>query len=769
MPSISDLKEQTVTDTPILVFDCTLSNGATEHWSTHGVTVGGIVYQARVLQHSAFDIQTASDQGVDGSPRISILLANTDSHFSEIERTCGWKGARLTVTFLFYDLRSGAAVSETAVLFQGICNPPDEIRERTFRLTAVNRMNLQRLLLPPIRIQRRCPWQFPSTTAERTEAVNGGAEGSYSRFYRCGYAPDVPGGVGNLNGATPFTACGYTRPDCEARGMFQRFGGIEFVPPVISVRPHGKDWQPSALSVNQARYNDFVPMVYGTAWYTPPVVFARNDGNLTRMEVLLGIGPMTEVMKVLVNDVEIPVGVSGKNMAGTGWYNLPTLGTRDGAFDLNFLNANGQPAGDPYGSMAYLVVVVPTQVNSGMSLPTVKVLVQGLRVPTYTFDGSYANTQFSSNPAWILLDILRRSGWKEGELDLKSFAAAAAFCDEAIQTTDLNGNPINISRFQCNLVLQTRRSGGDVVRGIRNASRLYLTYGPGGVLQAQMENTAALERPVRPAYSNSTQPLNGGWPAYEFGDGSTDVSGILRRPTGEPTIVLSCRSTADTPNRLTAEFQDALNGYQQDSYSMVDPEDVTRAGQEITAPLTALGLPNYDQAARILKFNLDKSIRGNTYVSFDSSVRAAGIRPGDVITLTYLKEGFTRQPFRVIKISPSTNYRTATITAQIHDDQWYADTNGQVPGGTGAGRRSGAGVRIPRPLIGSELNDHGEAEFGVEEKAAAASDGTTDTSVAVSFSCPAAPSACSETRRSNSLQEAKVPFRTIASGRNPSI
>src|SRR5690348_14398603 len=201
MQTVYELKEQAVTDTPVLVFDCVLPGGQTEHWCTHKLTVGATAYAPRVLQHSAFDIQTASDQGVDGSPRISILLANTDSHFSEIERTCGWKGARLTVTFLFYDLRSGAAVSETAVLFQGICNPPDEIRERTFRLTAVNRMNLQRLLLPPIRIQRRCPWQFPSTTAERTEAVNGGAEGSYSRFYRCGYAPDVPGGVGNLNGA----------------------------------------------------------------------------------------------------------------------------------------------------------------------------------------------------------------------------------------------------------------------------------------------------------------------------------------------------------------------------------------------------------------------------------------------------------------------------------------------------------------------------------------------------------------------------------------
>jgi len=66
-------------------------------------------------------------------------------------------------------------------------------------------------------------------------------------------------------------------------------------------------------------------MVYGTAWYAPPVVFARNDGNLTRMEVLLGLGEMEGVLKVLVNDVEIPAGVPGANMTGTGWYNIPLV------------------------------------------------------------------------------------------------------------------------------------------------------------------------------------------------------------------------------------------------------------------------------------------------------------------------------------------------------------------------------------------------------------------------------------------------------------
>jgi hypothetical protein len=736
MQAIYDLQGQPVTDTPLILFDCVLSSGEAEHWCTHGVTAGGNTYAARVIQHSAFDLQTASDQGIDGSPQISILLANADSHFSEIERSVGWKGAQLTVSLLFYSLPNNTPLTDGSVVFQGVCNPPDRSDEATFRLTALNRMSLQRVFLPQVRIERQCPWQFPSTPAQMTEAVDGGINGQYSLYYRCGYSAGLPGGTGNLNGTVPFTSCGHVRTDCQARGMFNRFGGIEFVPASIAVRGYGKGWSNSAVSANTALYNDYVPMIYGTVWQSPKVVFASNDGNLTRMEVLLGIGPIAGVLTVLVNDVQIPLGVSGTNMTGSGWYNVETLGTRDGCCDPNFTDASGAPAGDPYGSMAYLSVVVPNQLNNGTSLPGVEVLVEGLLVPVYGTDGTYLSDQFSNNPAWILLDVLRRSGWTLAEIDVASFATAAAYCDQAITAVDPNGNPITLPRFQCNLLLQNRRSAGDVVRGVRNCARTYLTYGPGGVLQAQVENTIALENPTQYAWSNSTETLNGGWPSYEFGDGSNGFSGISRTASGAASVVLTSRSIADTPNDMSVEFQDSLNGYQQDSYEMVDSNDIALTEQITSATLMALGIPQYDQAGRILKFNLDKSILGNTYIEFQTSVRAFGVAPGDVITVTYLKEGFTRQPFRVLKISPSTNYRTSTITAQIHDDAWYADANGQVRSASGAVTRANSGIGLPDPLMGSAVDANGNIQFGIVETAATNSDGTIDASVAVSFSPP---------------------------------
>ena len=743
MANVFELKEQAAAETPVLLLDCDLGNGSLEHWSTHRLEYGGTVYEARVVRHNLFEIAMASDQGVDGIPRLSITLANADSRFSQLERTAGFKGAKLTARFVFFDLKAGTAASESIVLFQGIANPPEEITEAAVKLSAVNRMGMQRVLLPPVRIQRRCPWEFPGTGAQREEAITGEARGRYSRFFRCGYSAGVDGGTGNLDGGAPYAACGYTRAECEARGMFgadstgnptRRFGGIEYVPASIAVRSYGeKGSHLSAVSGGAAQYNDFVPLVFGTSWYEPPIIFARNDGNLTHMEVLLGMGEMQGVLKVLVNDVEIPLGQAGSNMTATGWYNVASLGNRTGNFNLDF------PGGDPYGSMAYLSVVVPNRINDGGKLPTAKVLAEGLRLPTYAEDCGYAGDQFTANPVWVLLDVLQRSGWTTEEIDLASFARAAAYCAEQIEVQDVYGTLRTIPRFECNLVVQKRRSSADLLRGVRNSARLFLTYGSGGRLEAHVENTLALQTPVKPAWSNATQPLDGGWPSYEFGDGTNGTSGIARRTNGEPSVRLWSRSMADTPNRFTVEFQDEFNEYQQDSFSLVDVEDTARTGQEIAASLAALGIANYDQAARVLKCALDKSVRGNAYIEFTSSVKALGLRPGDLISVTYLKEGLERRPFRVVRVEPGANYRTVRITAQIHDDGWYSDSNGA--GGAAGRREPGAGMGVPRPLAGDTVDEHGQVQFSVAERVHDGADGRPAIEVAVGFATPGAPSA----------------------------
>src|SRR5258708_6620676 len=249
MPTISEIKEQEITDTPLLLFDCALVDGSTEYLSTHAVAYQGNKYEARVLRHNLVELRGGSEEGIGAAARVTVSLANADAHFSQVEQNVGWKGAKVTARFVFFDLKTGQATSESMTVLRGVANSPEEITESVMRLPIGNRLNLQRVLLPEIRIQRRCPWTFPATAVQRTEALDGGSRGKYSTFYRCGYSADLTGGVGSLNGTAVFTSCDFTRAQCEQRGMFRqdaaardtkRFGGLEFVPSSIVVRSYGE-------------------------------------------------------------------------------------------------------------------------------------------------------------------------------------------------------------------------------------------------------------------------------------------------------------------------------------------------------------------------------------------------------------------------------------------------------------------------------------------------------------------------------------------------
>ena len=90
--------------------------------------------------------------------------------------------------------------------------------------------------------------------------------------------------------------------------------------------------------------------------------------------------------------------------------------------------------------MALLSVVVPNQVSTAQSLPTVEILLMGLLLERFDTNGASLGETFTNSPPWVLLDVLRRSGWLASQINLPSFAAAAAYCDAQIATTDLYGN-----------------------------------------------------------------------------------------------------------------------------------------------------------------------------------------------------------------------------------------------------------------------------------------------------------------------------------------
>jgi hypothetical protein len=77
------------------------------------------------------------------------------------------------------------------------------------------------------------------------------------------------------------------------------------------------------------------------------------------------------------------------------------------------------------------------------------------------------------------------------------------------------------------------------------------------------------------------------------------------------------------------------------------------------------------------------------------------------------------------------------ITGQIHNDTWYSDTNGQTP--ANGRRQPESGLGLPRPLIGSVVDLHGEVQFGIVETSSGNTDGGLTEEANVSFFSPPRP------------------------------
>lgn len=746
MSTFFELKEAVSTATPLLCFDFLFTDGHRERFAAQECIVEGNTYTRRVIEQQLHENSLGGDDSIGAFTRIGITLSNSDGLLTQVERTHGFKGAEVTVRFVFLEPGTGTLASTPAEVFRGVADMPSVIDESRVVLLAENRFSLFHAKLPATPLQRRCPWHFPYDAETRTEAVDGGANGRHSMFYRCGYSAGIPGGKGNLDGSVPFTSCAGTRTDCASRGMLdsdennqttRRFGGFTYLPASILVRTHGsRALQPAIVNGNHPQSNDVAPLVYGQGWLTPPLIHSLNDGNLTRMLLLLCDGPVEEVQRVVVNGAEIPAAVEGRDMSSTGWFKRVASGSREGSFLSKPDNDGYYPEADPHGSMTTLEVVIPNALQKGSASPSVEVLLKGLRLLTFSESGAAAGFVFSSNPAWVLLDVLLRSGWQMTELDLPSFARAAGHCDELVEVGLWNGATRMQPRFSCNLVLQKRRSVAEILRGLREASFLFLRGTAAGLLEAVVESTVALQQPSKDALSNAIEPLNGGWPVYEFGDGTGGRGGILRGSSGAPAFRMFCKPASDCPNRIFAEFQDAWNDFQTDRVSLFDSREVRRRKQEVVQSSRAMGLSTYPQAARAVYLALKRSTHGNLLVEFETGLRGLGVRPGDLITVSYPKHGLDRQLFRVSRLSPSADLQTTRIVAQLHDDAWYSDVVLDEIGGIDRYRRPGSAFSAPRPLCGKVVYADGTTNFDIVEIAAPVSDGSYRVQISCGFLLP---------------------------------
>ncbi|WP_321471162.1 phage tail protein [uncultured Paludibaculum sp.] len=441
-------KELAVAYQPLLLAEFTFLNGDIERVASHPLNVaeggfryGGYDWLARVMSYNLTATQALSESGIDYTPQVDIELADVAGAIWAKEQTVGFKGATVTLTFVFWNVGHNEFSADSLIRFVGVCGSPQN-ENGTVTVTATSLMNMSQAMLPQVRIQKKCPWIFPLTAEHRQDA----ADDESSQWYFCGYSVDAEGSsaCGNMNGEDPYKACNGTYGNCLERlgnGLnitkdssnrhTGRFGGIQWAIPTTSWSRgyvSGK-YEEVTSTASEAKYGDLVPLHYGEGWTDPVILTTQgSDANFTTMHLVLGWGKFTDVSMVVVNgtiiphtynDTEMPyVGAGVPNAteaAKSGWWVCLNNGDRNGSIDPA-IKLSEQP--DSYGNLCVLKVVVPRKLADSSSVPRVQVLARGPALRQYrrvsgvsvsngvaTVTLPSANTDLASNDPNFRLEI----------------------------------------------------------------------------------------------------------------------------------------------------------------------------------------------------------------------------------------------------------------------------------------------------------------------------------------------------------------------------
>jgi hypothetical protein len=399
---------------------CYLTTAA--YYGAPNISYSGNTYLARIVNNDIQAVQAMSPQGYDAVPGFSMQLADGDAFlWTNHCYPHGWRGASVVLTVILWDVVANAYSTDAyQITFIG-GNPQCNDAQGTISIDVTSATNFTRLKVPSVGIEYRCPWDFPTTAAQRFSALNDPT----SPYYQCGYSPDQPGGIGNYqSGTTPFTTCDYTRSSptdpsigCMARHGsptgtasrpgFDRNGTAITVPASSTVAPDGDLSHdiaghytarfggvtlvmPSAYSGHQyvtgqklfgfnqpntALANAYYNWVVGTQWVQGQVLAPAGDPNSLRSEVAVCFAPFgtANIIQLLVNGVLVTL--DNSDVLFTWRYINP--GGRSGALngDKYYSTSSYSALGDPHGSVCVIEFVVPFELASPGSVPTVQALV----------------------------------------------------------------------------------------------------------------------------------------------------------------------------------------------------------------------------------------------------------------------------------------------------------------------------------------------------------------------------------------------------------
>lgn len=290
--------------------------------------------------------------------------------------------------------------------------------------------------------------------------------------------------------------------------------------------------------------------------------------------------------------------------------------------------------------------LVGLKVNSeqfGSSMPSRSYLVRGLkiRVPsnynenTNTYIGVWDGTfklLSSSNPAWILFDVLTNARYGLGQfvsesmIDLGQIYQIGRYCDEEVD----NGFGGKEKRFAINTQITSRQDAYRLIQDIAGAFR-GMVFWAGGMVNVMQDS------PSDPVMMFTNANVK---------DGMFSYKGSARK---------------DRPSVALVTYNNKEDGYKQNIEYVEDQEAMRRYGERKTE-VVAFGCTSRGQAHRVGLWLLYTARMESDVISFTAGLDASFLMPGETVLIQNKYRAGKRNSGRIVAFTKNCITLDAPVT-----------------------------------------------------------------------------------------------------------
>lgn len=428
---------------------------------------------------------------------------------------------------------------------------------------------------------------------------------------------------------------------------------ISWLAPKPEIPEFQQDTQAQGVLVNKQSNNANIPVVYGTRKVGGVRVFLETSG--TDNQYLYGAlvmceGEINAISSIIVDDNTVTFSgsfahgttiTSNDSRFGTNIRIQPFFGTDDQVASSLLTTLSSWTSNHRLRGLCYLAFRIEWSNDLFTGIPNIQAIIQGRKVSTFDSSSNETTGQFSTNPAFCLLDYLRNERFGKGipltDIDIPSFYSASQVA--VTQVTPFSGGS-QINLFDCNAVIDTGQKLIDNTRTILKGMRGFLPYTQ-GKYKLIIETTGS-----------SVLTLN-----------EDNIIGGIK--------VSSSRKN-EKFNRVQVNFVNPDKNFQSDTIVYDTDHSTLKTADGGFLQEGVVDLPTITNPYQALEFGeiVLKRSRDNLGLQLTANYQAMNLAIGDLVAVTHSITGFSSKVFRVMGMAINPSFEVSLSLIE-HDDSWY--------------------------------------------------------------------------------------------------